>query len=94
MLDEWTIRTLAPCTSYGKNPEDFEESVMYCDNLKTQTKPEWISLLWKHCRMKLHLFPSGVTDEVQTIDDGHHGFANSEATAKLVDKNSFVFIYP
>ena len=43
---------------------------MFCDNLNTQTKPQWRALLYKTCKMKLHFLPSGVTDELQTIDDG------------------------
>lgn len=71
--DEWTVRTLAPCTSHGQNkkndPSAVEESVIFTDNLKTQTKRAWRRLLWKVGRCKSHLFPTGVTDEIQTIDD-------------------------
>lgn len=67
---EWTERTFAPCTSYEQDKGDFEESVVFCDNLKTQTTPEWKRQLWSVGRAKLHLFPTGVTDELQTIDDG------------------------
>ena len=71
VLDEWTIRTFAPCTSYEVDgPEDFEESVLFCDNLRTQTRPAFKQLLWHVAQTKLHLFPTGVTDELQTIDDG------------------------
>ena len=44
--------------------------MIFTDNLKTQTKVEWRRLLWKQARCKSHLFPVGVTDELQTIDDG------------------------
>jgi hypothetical protein len=70
--DEWTVRTFAPCTSYHQNKRNLaevEESVIFTDNLKTQTKKEWRRLLWKVARTKSHLFPTGVTDELQTIDD-------------------------
>lgn len=69
VLDEWTIRTFAKCTSFQVDA-DWEESVLFCDNLKTQTRSSFRNLLWKHARTKLHLFPTGVTDELQTVDDG------------------------
>jgi len=68
---EWTERTFAPCTSYHQNQSGgHEESVVFTDNLSTQTTEEWRKQLWKSARTKSHLFPTGVTDELQTIDDG------------------------
>ena len=71
VLDEWVIRTFSKATSFAQNAHaDWEESVLFCDNLKTQTRDHFRHLLWKHARTKLHLFPTGVTDELQTVDDG------------------------
>ena len=69
VLDEWVIRTFSQCTSFVQD-SDWQESVLFCDNLRTQTRPHFRKLLWKHARTKLHLFPTGVTDELQTVDDG------------------------
>ena len=69
VLDEWVIRTFSKATSYARDA-DWEESVLFCDNLKTQTRDHFRRLLWQYARTKLHLFPTGVTDELQTVDDG------------------------
>ena len=86
ICDEWTVRTFAPCTSYGQRDIDsssgeWEESVIFTDNLKTQTKPEWRRLLWKTARTKSHLFPVGLTDTLQTIDDGIGAMAKAHMGA-------------
>ena len=81
--------------TYAKNkgnPANVEESVLITDNSKTQTKPEWHRLLWKKARTKSHLFPAGMTNEMQTIDDtvgymtkGNMGGSHSEWVAKEHD---------
>lgn len=45
------------------------ESVVICDNLSGQTTQGFADALRAH-RCKRHLLPSGVTDELQLIDDG------------------------
>ena len=46
------------------------ESVLLCDNLYGQQTDEFRLLLWQYGKMKLHLYPAGVTDLPQLIDAG------------------------
>ena len=47
VLDEWVICTFSKATSYARDA-DWEESVPFCDNLKTQTRDHFRKLSLIH----------------------------------------------
>lgn len=47
-----------------------QESVAIYDNLHGQTTDEHLKILHRHAKCERHLLPTGVTSEIQLIDDG------------------------
>ena len=47
-----------------------KESVLFTDNLSSQTTRHFIDVLWRKAKTKVHLLPTGVTDLVQLVDAG------------------------
>lgn len=55
--------------SFSKMVDKRRQSVLFCDNLGSQTSEEFLKIL-KRTNTKLHLLEKNCTDELQVIDAG------------------------
>lgn len=62
-----------------------QESVAFFDNLHGQTTDEHEQLMLKHAKCVRHLLPTGVTSEIQLIDDGI-GYAVKNEMGHALDR--------